>query len=155
MRKISILLTYVLGLTLGAAAMAAPDFSGDWVFNNEKGENLGMVKSVKESVVIGQTAEKLTLDFTSTFMGSTTKRQVNYDLTGKPVPNQGAMGDKATTVARWDGDSLVVTWTSEGALPGSKNEKVETRTLSTDGKVMSVATARPNKPTMILVYEKK
>ena len=81
----------VLALTLGmaATAAAAPDFNGTWVLNNSKGKNLGMVAAVKETVVIRQTAEQFTVDFSSTFMGSTTKRQVSYDLGGKPVTRIG------------------------------------------------------------------
>ncbi len=143
------------GLTAAAIAQATPDFSGNWALNNDKGKNLGMVKAVTESVVIAQKPDKLTADISSTFMFNTTKRQLNYDLTGKPVINESAMGEKAETVAKWDGDKLVVTWTSEGAVAGTKVVKTETRTLSADGKTMTVVTQRPNKEPMELVYEKK
>ncbi len=145
------------GLVLGAVALAGPnpDFSGTWVLNNQKGRNLGMVAAVKETVVVAQTAARLTIDFTSTFMDDTTQRQVSYDLAGQPVPNENAMGERAETVARWDGPRLVVTWTSEGAVAGTKVVKTETRTLSADGRTMTVVNERPNKEPMELVYEKK
>ena len=114
-----------------------------------------MVKAIDETIVVTQSAEKLVVDFTSKFMMKTTKRQVSYDLAGKPVPNEGAMGDKAQTVAKWADGKLVVTWTSEGAVAGSPTVKTETRWLSADGKEMSVETARANKPAMVLVYDKK
>jgi hypothetical protein len=143
--------------TPGAMAQAdkVPDFSGTWVLNTDKGQNLGMVKAVSETVVITQTPAKFTADISSTFMLKTTKRQVNYDLAGKSIPNEGAMGDKADTVAKWDGGKLVVSWTSEGAVAGSTVVKMETRTLSADGKTMSVVNQRPGKEAMELVYEKK
>lgn len=145
------------GLLLSLSALAAgpTDFSGTWVLNTDKGQNLGMVKAVDETIVVKQTAEKLVIDFTSKFMMNTTRRQVSYDLAGKPVPNEGAMGDKAQTVAKWVDGKLVVTWTSEGAVAGSTTVKTETRSLSADGKVMSVETVRANKPPMVLVYDKK
>ena len=143
-------------LVLSASAFAAPpDFSGTWVLNNKKGKNLGMVAAVDETVVIRQTPTQIVMDFTSKFMLQTTKRGVSYDLTGKAVPNEGAMGDKADTVARWDGTRLVVTWSSEGAVPGTKVVKTENRVLSTDGKIMTVTNLRPNKEPMEMVYEKK
>lgn len=142
-------------LSLSALAAGPTDFSGTWVLNTDKGQNLGMVKAVDETIVVKQTAEKLVIDFTSKFMMNTTKRQVSYDLAGKPVPNEGAMGDKAQTVAKWVDGKLVVTWTSEGAVAGSKTVKTETRSLSADGKAMSVETVRANKPPMVLVYDKK
>lgn len=143
------------GLLVATLAQAAPDFSGTWVLNTDKGSNLGMVKAVKETVVISQTPEKLEATFSSTFMMKTTERTIRYDLGGGAVQNEGAMGEVAETVATWDGDQLVVRWTSEGAVRGSKVVKTETRTLSADGKTMTVVTERPNKEPMELVYERK
>lgn len=148
------LAAFFLGLSLAAQAASPPDFSGTWELNTDKGRNLGMVKAVDETVVIKQTPAQITLDFSSTFMLKTEKRTVVYDLSGKPVQNEGPMGDKAETVARWDGSKLVVTWTSEGAVAGSKVVKTETRTLSPDGKTMSVETVRSGKDPMELVYER-
>ncbi len=151
------LVAAVAGLFLSLSVLAAgtTDFSGTWELNTDKGQNLGMVKAVDETIVVAQSAEKLVIDFTSKFMLKTTKRQVSYDLVGKPVPNEGAMGDKAQTVAKWADGKLVVTWTSEGAVAGSQTVKTETRWLSADGNEMSVETARANKPAMVLVYDKK
>ena len=149
-------LAIALGMATLGLADAVPNFAGTWVLNTDKGQNLGMVKAVSETVVITQTPARLTADFSSTFMLKTTRRQVNYDLTGKTsIPNEGPMGDKADTLARWDGNKLVVSWTSEGAVAGTKIVKIETRALSADGKTMSVATQRPGKDVMELVYEKK
>ena len=143
-------------LASGAALAGTPDFSGNWTLNTDKGLNLGMVKAVSETVAVKQTPEKLTLDFSTKFMMKTTQRQVNYDLTGKTeIPNEGPMGDKAQTLAKWDGGKLVVTWTTEGAVAGTKTVKTETRTLSADGKTMTVRTERAGKDPMELVYEKK
>lgn len=151
------LLSLVASLLLSATALAAgpPDFSGNWKLNTDKGQNLGMVKAVSEKVAVKQTPEKLTLDFSTTFMMKTSQRQVTYDLTGKSsVVNEGAMGDKAETLAKWDGSKLVVTWTSEGAVAGTKTVKTEIRTLSADGRTMTVRNERPGKDPMEMVYEK-
>ncbi|GMU74831.1 MAG: hypothetical protein AMXMBFR45_03220 [Gammaproteobacteria bacterium] len=151
------LASLIAGLLLATAAVAAgpPDFSGNWTLNTDKGQNLGMVKAVSEKVAVKQTPEKLTLDFSTTFMMKTSQRQVTYDLTGKSsVVNEGAMGDKAETLAKWDGSKLVVTWTSEGAVAGTKTVKTEIRTLSADGRTMTVRNERPGKDPMEMVYEK-
>lgn len=137
-----------------ASLAAPPDFSGVWQLNTKKGENLGMVAAVNETVTIAQTPAEMTLDFASRFMGRTTLRSVRYDLDGKAVPNEGAMGDKAETTARWDGEALVVAWASPGAIAGTTTIRTETRTLSADGKTMTVKSARGEKPPMIMVYEK-
>jgi hypothetical protein len=148
------IIALLFGLALGAAE-AAPDFSGTWTLNPAKGANLGMMAAVQETVTVAQTADKLTIDHAATFQGETTKRTVNYDLTGKPVMNPGPMGGEGETVVKWDGDKLVATWTTEGAIAGTKVTRTETWSLAADGQSLSVETARSNRPNMIMVYEKK
>ena len=144
-----------LAITSIAFAGPTPNFSGTWVLNTARGKNLGMVAAIQETATITQTPAKLTLDIASTFQGDTTKRQVSYDLAGKPVQNEGPMGDKAETVAKWDAGKLVVTWTAEGAVAGTESVRTETRELSADGKTMTVTSQRGSNAPMELVYEKK
>ncbi len=86
----------ISALIVGSAANAqgTPVFAGTWELNTEKGENLGMVAALKETLVISQTAEQITLEFSDTFQVNTTTRQVNYDLSGEPVNNYAAMGER-------------------------------------------------------------
>lgn len=146
----------ILALAAGtfAYAQSSPDFAGTWELNTSKGENLGMVAALKETLVITQTAEQMTLDFSDTFQGNTTTRQVTYDLSGEPVINYAAMGERSKTVSKWVDDALVTTWTSEGAVAGTEVVRTETRSLSDDGDIMTVATARSERPAMVLVYER-
>jgi hypothetical protein len=144
-----------LGLAAVALAQSVPDFSGTWVLNASKGKNIGMMAAVQETVVIRQTVDTLTAESSATFQGDTTKRTVTYDLKGSPVQNEGAMGGSAETVATWDGGKLVVDWTSEGAIAGSKVVRTETRSLAADGKTMTVASQRGANPVMEMVYEKQ
>jgi hypothetical protein len=140
---------------LAGAARAAPDFSGAWALNPSKGQNLGMVAAIQETITIAQTAERLAIDYASTFQGETTKRKVSYDLAGKPVMNPAAMGGESETVAKWAGDKLVVTWTSEGAIAGTKVTRTETWALAADGQSLSVESVRGTSAPRVLVYEKK
>lgn len=138
-----------------ALAADAPNFSGTWVLNTKKGENLGMMSAVKETVKIAQTPQQMKLNSAAGFMGTTSERTLTYDLAGKPVNNEGPMGTHGDTVAKWEGKKLVVTWTEPSAIPGSKVQKVETRELSADGAIMTVTTTRGTKPSMVMVYEKQ
>lgn len=151
------LMALVLAITgLSPALAAGPtDFSGTWVLNTKKGENLGMMSAVKETLLIAQTPQQMKLDSVATFMGSKTERTVTYDLAGKAVNNEGPMGTRGDTVAKWDGGKLVVTWTEPSAIPGAKTQKVETRELSADGNTMSVTNTRGTKPPMVMVYERQ
>jgi hypothetical protein len=142
----------IAGIT---SAQEAVDFSGTWVLNTKKGENLGMVAAIQETLVVAQSGEEMKIDFTDVFQGNTTTRQVTYDLSGNPAENFAAMGDRSDTVSKWVDAELVTTWTSEGAIAGTTVVRTETRTLMEDGQVMTVATARGEQPAMVLVYEKQ
>jgi hypothetical protein len=148
-------LLLLFGGLLPALAADPPSFAGTWVLNTKKGENLGMMSAVKESATIAQTPQQLKIESSAKFMGTTSERTLTYDLAGKTVNNEGPMGTRGDTVAKWDGNKLVVTWTEPSAIPGSKVQKVETRQLSADGKEMTVTTTRGTKPPMVMVYERQ
>jgi hypothetical protein len=66
------------------------------------------------------------------------------------------MGGPSETVTKWDGVKLVTTWTSESAVAGGpKVVRNETRSLSADGKTMTVESVRGSNPAILMVFEKK
>jgi hypothetical protein len=142
-------------ITVAAQAADPVDFSGTWILNTDKGQNLGMVSAIQETLVVTQTDTNLDQAFTDVFNGNTTTRSVSYDLAGGAVTNYAAMGEQSETVSTWDGVRLVTTWTSEGAIAGTTVVKTETRWLSDDGKSMSVESSRGDRPSMIMVYDRQ
>jgi hypothetical protein len=152
MIKLTRLFVLSLVLSWSGIVLAAGDFSGTWVLNTQKGENLGMVAAVDQTLVMTQSDTQLILDYTNEFMG-THKRKVTLDLGGAEVENPAAMGDPSLTESGWDGDNLVTTWTTERAL-GDPLKSIVTIELAADG-TMTISTERANKPTTILVYEKQ
>lgn len=149
----------VLGAALAGAAVLAqaagsPDFTGTWLINPAKSENLGMMAQIKQTIGIKQTAKEMTLAETSDFQGQKSERTVRYDLKGAAVMNEGAMGGTSETVAQWNAGKLVVTWTTEGAVAGTKNVRTESRSLSADGKTMTVESVRGTNKPMIMVFDK-
>jgi hypothetical protein len=152
MIKLTRLFVLSLVLSWSGTVSAAGDFSGTWVLNSKKGENLGMVSAIDQTLVITQSDTQLILDYTNVFMG-THKRMVTLDLSGTEAENPASMGDPSTTESAWDGDNLVTIWTTERML-GDPLESTETIELAEDG-TMIISTERANKPTMILVYEEQ
>jgi hypothetical protein len=150
-------------LTLAVAALPAflaqaagnPNFAGKWELVPAESTNLGMMAAVKLDLQIAQTANTLAIKETSVFQGKATERVVGYDLNGKPIVNQGPMGDSSETIAHWEDGKLVVTWTSNGTLPGTRLTRTETRWLSADGRTMSVQMARGEGPAVIMVFDRK
>lgn len=135
-------------------AEAPINFSGTWKLNTDKGENLGMMKAVKETIVATQADEQIVFSMTDVFAGMTTERMVTYDLDGKTMQNKAAMGAASETVTSWKDDKLVTIWTSEGAIFGTKKERTETRWLSPDGKELFVSMVRGDNPAIVFVFDK-
>lgn len=133
---------------------APADFRGTWVLNTDRGENLGMMKAVNETIVATQTADQITFDMTDVFAGMTTERTIVYDLNGAVMPNKAAMGAQSETVSTWDADKLVTIWTEEGAIAGTETQRTETRWLSDAGKTLTVSMARGDNPPIVFVFEK-
>lgn len=152
-RKFVFAIVAALGLVATAYA-AVPDFSGSWVFNAAKGQNLGMMSAIQATHVITQTPAELKIKEMSLFQGKESVREIAYDLAGKPVMNDGPMGGKGETVAKWVDGKLVVVWTLEGAVAGTRTVRTETRSLSADGKTMTVEQVRGANPAIVMVYEK-
>lgn len=140
--------------TTAAAADLAPDFSGTWKLDPARGENLGMMSALQQTVVITQSRSAIMLKEATDFQGQKSAREVRYDLSGTPVKNPGSMGGDAETSAKWADGKLVVTWTTEGAVAGTKSERTETRSLSADGRTMTVESIRRGGKAVVMVYGK-
>jgi len=154
-RAAACLLSVILCGALPAQAADAPvDFTGTWKLDTTRGENLGMMAALQQTVVITQSQGALLLQEATDFQGQKSEREVRYDLSGAPVMNPGAMGGEAETVAQWAGDKLVVTSTAEGAIAGTKNVRTETRSLSADGRTMTVESVRGAGKPVVMVYGK-
>ena len=150
-----IIFSPLLFLLITTLAFAATDFSGTWSMNVSKGKNLGMMENVQITLKIKQTASEITVSELSKFNGQEQTRELHYDLSGRPVSNNGPMGDSSETVSKWVGSSVETTWTQEGAIAGTKVERTETRSVSPDGKTMTDEFVRGSNPPVILVFDKQ
>jgi len=147
----------MLCLATGLGFAAGPaNFSGSWQFNPEKSKNIGMMSQMKMDQTIDQSDTSLDVTTHANFQGKDDDSKTHYDLTGKPSTNESPMGGPAETVTKWQGGKLVTTWSSESAVAGGpKIVRTETRSLSTDGKTMTVESVRGSNPAMVMVFEKK
>jgi hypothetical protein len=139
-----------------AGASAAPaDFSGRWMFSPAKSANIGMMAGLEIHAAVEQSPAALTVHEDSTFQGQKSARDLRYDLGGKPVPNRSPMGDPSETVSRWEGSRLVTTWTSQGAVAGTKVVRTETRSLSADGRTMTLESVRGSAGPVVMIFERE
>ena len=152
-RTIGVLLTCLVSFT--AFATNRPDFSGAWILNPEKSQNIGMMSEMKMTQTIEQSSVSLDVTANTTYQGDSQQMKTHYDLTGKPATNDSPMAGPSETVSKWDGEKLVTTWTSKGAVAGTKTVRTETRTLSPDGRTMTLESVRGPNPLVVMVFEKK
>jgi len=150
---------FIPALCLMAAATFAQkrtDFSGAWQFNPEKSKNIGMMSQMKITETIEQSGSSLDTTTHSTYQGRDDDSKTHFDLTGKPATNETPMGGPGETISKWEGAKLVTTWTSESAVAGGpKVVRLETRSLSADGKTMTIESVRGSNPAVVMVFDKK
>lgn len=147
----------MLGLTAWAAfAAERANFSGSWQFNPEKSKNIGMMAQMKMIQTIEQSDTALDVTSHTTFQGKDDDSKTHYDLSGKPATNESPMAGPAETVTKWEAGKLVTTWTSESAVAGGpKVVRTETRSLSPDGRTMTLESVRGTNPAIVMVFERK
>lgn len=149
----------ILAAGLIASAMLAQkvtSFSGSWQFNPEKSKNVGMMAQMKMALTVQQSDSSLDITTRSTYQGRDEDSKVHYDLTGKPVANELPMSGPSETISKWEGSKLVTTWTGESAVAGGpKVVRTETRSLSPDGKTMTVESVRGSNEPVVMVFDKK
>jgi hypothetical protein len=150
---------FILALCLmatGAFAQKPSDFSGAWQFNPEKSKNVGMMAQMKMIQTIAQSDSSLDTTTHTTYQGRDEDSKTHYDLTGKAATNESPMGGPSETISKWDVGKLVTMWTSESAVAGGpKVVRKETRSLSPDGKTMTVESVRGSNPAIVMVFDKK
>ena len=150
-----VLLAFLCLSAVTAFAAKQTDFSGTWEFNTAKSKNIGMMAQAKMSSTIQQTDGALDETTRSNFGGNDQELKTHYDLTGKTASNESPMAGPSETVSKWDGDKLVTTWTSQNAVAGGKTVRTETRSLSTDGSMMTIESVRGTNPPVVMVFGKK
>ena len=150
-----VIVAVFFAFAVAAPAANTPDFSGKWAFNAAKSKNIGMMAGAEYISTIKQTAKLLTVQDDTVFNGQKQSHETRYDLSGATVPNDSPMGEKARTTSKWDGNKLVTSWATEGAIAGTKVVRTETRYLSDDGKTLFLESARTGKEAMVIVLDRK
>jgi len=131
------------------------DFSGAWILNPEKSQNIGMMSEMKRTQTIVQSSTSLDVTSDTTLQGNSQQTKTHYDLTGKTVTNDSPMAGPSETVSRWDGDKLVTTWTSQGAVADTTMVRTETLSLSPDKRSMTMKLVRGSNSAVVMVFDKK
>lgn len=143
-------------LTTAALAQKVANLSGSWEFKPEKSKNVGMMAQLKLTETIVQSDSALDITGHVLNQGQENETKTHYDLNGKTVSNPSPMAGPSETVSRWEGGKLITTWTSESAVAGGpKVVRTETRSVSPDGKTMTVESVRGSNAPVVIVFDRK
>lgn len=153
--KIRVVMLLICAAAILAFAGQGPDFSGTWIFSPPKSRDIGMMSQMTMTQSIVQSASALDVTATTAYQNKDDRITTHYDLTGKPAINDSPMAGPSETVSHWNGSSVVTTWTSDGAVKGTKIVRAETRSLSPDGKTMTLESGRGSNPPVVMVFDKK
>ena len=159
----TMLLLYV-AITLGQDAK--PNFAGEWTLDREKsemgeprpggggggrGRGMGM-----GSFSITQDGDSLVLKRKVEFQGEERTFESRHTTDGKENMNEGFRGSSVKSKTHWDGAKLVTESVME--TPNGTRETKEVRSLSADGKTMTVEMTSKGgfgEGTRKMVYNKK
>lgn len=151
------LMTLFFAIVLNGSVLAAdiPAIAGTWIFKADKSKGVAMMGAIAITNDITQAGSSLKIHETTISQGREQKRDSNYDTAGTPKTNESPMGDSSNTVSRWENNTLITTWTSAGAVSGTSVIRTETRSVSPDGKTMTVEWSRDGKTSMVMVFERQ
>ena len=155
MKRDGVMLALMAVCVVTLSAQNAPDFSGTWVLNTAKSQNIGMMSALQDTITVTQTAREIVVRHATSFQGQAGSREVRYDLAGKTGTNEGPMGDRNETVSKWVGEKLVTTWTKDGAVAGTRSVMTETCSLTPDKKTLTLASVRGDNAPVVMVFEKR
>ena len=150
-------------LHVGWAQDQRPDFSGTWKLDKEKSdvgaeERNGRFRGgMFDSLVIEHKDPELIIKRKMNLpSGEERTTQSKYTTDGKDNTNEGFRGMTSKSKTHWEGDKLVTESTRE--TPRGTIETKEVRSLSADGKTMTVESTTkggPREGTRKLVYNKQ
>ena len=165
-RRVSVAaLMLLLGVAAAFGQDAKPNFTGDWTLDREKsemgeprsgggggrGRGMGM-----GSFSITQDGDALVLKRKVEFQGEERTFESRYTADGKENVNEGFRGNSVKSKTHWEGAKLVTESVME--TPNGTRETKEVRSLSADGKTMTVETTSKGgfgEGTRKMVYNKK
>jgi hypothetical protein len=154
--KARLVVAVLLLATIAAFGAKHTDFSGSWELSPDKSRNIGMMSQMKMTQTIEQSDGSLDVVIHTNFQGRDGDSKTHYDLTGKPAKNEAPMAGPAETISKWQDAALVTTWTSESAVAGGpKVVRTETRSLSPDGRTMTIESVRGTSPATVMVFDRK
>jgi hypothetical protein len=126
-----------LALIAASACLAAtPDLSGSWKFNSAKSDFGAFPAPSSLSQKVTHAEPKLTVAVKMTSDMGDLDLTSSYTTDGKETTNPGFGGGETKSVAKWEGDILLVdTKGSFGDQPFTMKDRW---TLSEDGKVLTI-----------------
>jgi len=117
-------------------ALAKPNFSGDWKLNASKSAFGQMPAPSSMTNKITHADPKLSSASKTTSDMGEFEISADYSTDGKETTNRGFQGNPTTSVAKWDGDTLLIE--TKGKFGDNDFTMQDKWSLSEDGKVFTI-----------------
>lgn len=125
-----------IAILAAAGAMAAPNFTGTWKLNLSKSDFGQMPPPNSMTQTVTHEDPKLKVVMKQSRDQGDFEWEANYTTDGKESVNE-MMGNPMKSVAKWDGDALVIQ--TKGSF-GDNEFTINARwTLSEDGKTLTIS----------------
>jgi hypothetical protein len=126
-----------LALIAAAASFAAvPDFSGSWKMNASKSDFAQFPAPSSMTAKVTHAEPKLTFETKMSSDMGDLDFTANYTTDGKECVNPGFGGSETKSVAKWDGQTLLID--TKGSFGDNEYTMKDKWTLSEDGKILTV-----------------
>jgi hypothetical protein len=130
--------TFALLALAALPALAKPNFTGDWKLNASKSDFGQMPAPDSMTYKVKHDDPKLVNDSQQSGQFSM-EQHLTYSTDGKESTNEGFQGSTMKSVAKWDGDTLVIE--TKGQFGDNEVNITQKWTLSADGKSLTVVQA--------------
>jgi len=123
-------------LAVSAGFAAAPDLSGTWKVNMKKSDFGQFPAPSSMTQKVSHTDPKLTVELKMVGDQGEFGFTSNYTTDGKESTNQGFGGSENKSVAKWDGETLMID--TKGTFGDNAYTMKDKWTLSDGGKVLTI-----------------
>ena len=150
MKRVILSLCIVLASGAFALGIAAPDFTGTWIRDVARSDEMGTyvdgkLQTVSVDLVVRHEGTSLQVESRWSFKPAT---QVNYILEGTENTVTDERGNPFTYRATWNNDQLVIEGSTKVNTPFGNTERKakEEWSLSADGRTLTITTTSAGSP---------
>lgn len=153
MKKI---ILFVVASLFTLVAFSQPDFSGSWKLNSSKSKLGDQFSMAPLELIVVQSGNDISIEKHLEFQGQAFTANDKFTLDGKECTNEGWMGSKKKSTAKWADDKKSLTVDSKIPMQDGDVSVTETYRLEGENLIVEMsASSSYGDMTEIQVYDRK